>query len=64
MIHTKKSANYVNILSNQERIAHCDVCGKEMNIYDADVTKFTYGKSLCKDCLMKKIIDESELVSQ
>lgn len=60
----EKKRNYVNILSNQERIAHCDVCGKEMNIYDADVTKFTYGKSLCKDCLMKKIIDESELVSQ
>lgn len=40
-------------MGNQERTAHCEICGKEMNVYDADVTKYTYGKAMCKECLEK-----------
>lgn len=41
----------VDITGGAERIAHCEICGKEINVYDADVTKNTYGKSMCKNCL-------------
>lgn len=46
----------LDISGGAERVAHCDVCGKEMNVYDADVTRYTYGKAMCSECLLKHII--------
>lgn len=34
-----------------KRIEHCDLCGNEMNVYDADITKETFGKKMCTKCL-------------
>lgn len=46
----------IDISGGQVRVAHCEVCGKEINTYDADVTKYTYGKAMCKDCLQKYLL--------
>lgn len=48
----------IDISGGQIRVAHCEVCGKEINTYDADVTKYTYGKAMCKDCLQKYLLSE------
>ena len=48
----------IDISGGQVRVAHCEVCGKEINTYDADVTKYTYGKAMCKDCLQKYLLSE------
>lgn len=38
-------------LSGVIRETICDVCGKEMPTYDHDITKETYGYSICTKCL-------------
>lgn len=48
----------IDISGGQVRVAHCDVCGKEINTYDADVTKYTYGKAMCKDCLQNYLLSQ------
>lgn len=48
----------LDISGGQTRVSHCDVCGKEMNTYDADVTRYTYGKAMCGDCLNNYLISE------
>ena len=48
----------IDISGGQVRVAHCEVCGKEINTYDADVTKYTYGKAMCKDCLQDYLLSE------
>lgn len=54
---TKEAKNApIDISGGQVRVAHCEVCGKEINTYDADVTKYTYGKAMCKDCLQKYLL--------
>ena len=56
---TKEAKNTpIDISGGQVRVAHCEVCGKEINTYDADVTKYTYGKAMCKDCLQKYLLSE------
>ena len=32
----------------------CDVCGKPMNKYDAQITEATFGKKICINCLAKE----------
>lgn len=50
--YQEKSAKNKNIpLYEEVRVEYCDVCGKKMNGYDADITKSTYGKRICVDCL-------------
>lgn len=56
---TKEAKNTpIDISGGQVRVAHCEVCGKEINTYDADVTKYTYGKAMCKDCLQNYLLSE------
>lgn len=38
-------------LTNTTRQGTCDVCGNDMSIYDYDITKETYGYSICIKCL-------------
>lgn len=53
----KQSKDVMLSLVDSDRICKCEMCGLEINKYDADITKETIGKSLCKNCLEKKIID-------
>lgn len=43
----------ININGGTERIEYCEVCGKKINVYDADVTRSTFGKAMCANCLEK-----------
>lgn len=47
----KEAKEQVLTLNLGERKEYCDICGEEMNVYDADVTKYTYGKRICVKCL-------------
>lgn len=51
----KKSSN--NII-DFERKEYCSICNCEMNKYDADITKYTYGKPICVKCLEKNILED------
>lgn len=42
-----------------DRSEKCEMCGKEMNKYDADITKSTYGKAICIECLEKEIMSNN-----
>ena len=56
---TKEAKNTaIDISGGQVRVDYCEVCGKEINTYDADVTKYTYGKAMCKDCLQNYLLSE------
>lgn len=44
-----------------DRTEKCDVCGCEMNKYDADITRSTYGKSICMKCLEKEIMSNNNI---
>lgn len=58
--YDKKEAKERTILFNPtERVERCDICGKEMNVYDADITKYEFGKKICQDCL--RTIDLTKL---
>lgn len=37
----------------QERKVYCEVCGKEMSVYDADILDYDGGMHVCTSCLMK-----------
>lgn len=39
-----------------KRVRVCAYCGKEMPLYDGDITEKTYGKAICIDCLKNNII--------
>lgn len=39
-----------------ERVEKCDLCGVKINTYDADITRETYGKALCINCLENEIL--------
>ena len=55
----KESKNTaVDVSGGQLRVSHCEVCGKEINNYDADVTKYTYGKAMCMDCLQGYLLSD------
>ena len=43
----------VDTTGGEERVARCEVCGKEINTYDADITRATFGKAMCANCLEK-----------
>lgn len=43
-----------------DRSEKCEMCGKEMNKYDADITKSTYGKAICIECLEKEIMSNND----
>lgn len=43
----------ISITGDEKRVAYCDICGKEISTYDADITKYTFGKAMCKECLEK-----------
>ena len=46
-------------LSNSERVRYCCQCGKQMSVYDGDITEDTYGYPLCKECLEKTLLLEN-----
>ena len=52
----RKSDNPTFVMS--DRIEHCEVCGKEMNTYDADITRQSIGRAVCVNCLEKELIGE------
>lgn len=45
----------------KERVAVCDICGKTIPLYDADITKEDFGYSMCVECLEKKLIEENKI---
>ncbi|MBR6515733.1 MAG: hypothetical protein IKT40_02640 [Bacilli bacterium] len=49
----RKNSTYV--IQVEERVGNCDVCGNEMSIYDYDITKETFGYSICSKCLEKNL---------
>ena len=51
--YKNKDAKSIQMFA-EERKAYCSVCGKEMNVYDADITINEYGKPICVDCLKEK----------
>lgn len=50
--NTPKNVDF-DLAAAKERVAHCEICGKEMNTYDADITRSTFGKAMCAECLEK-----------
>lgn len=45
----------VSFENADEPIKTCECCGRKIDSYDANLTKFEFGESLCKDCLKKKL---------
>ena len=43
-------------LGAEERKYYCDDCGKEINSYDANITKSTFGRQLCQDCIKANML--------
>ena len=54
-----KNPEYSYNDSNQRK-RECSVCGKEISVYDGDVTEVTFGKAMCHDCLIKYFEEESK----
>lgn len=52
-----KNADF-DMTPTKKRVAHCEICGKEMNTYDADITKSTFGKAMCAECLEKYLYNQ------
>ena len=50
----------VDITGGAARVTKCEICGDEMNVYDADVTKYTYGKCICKKCLPEYLLSQNK----
>lgn len=46
-------------LNNTERVRYCCQCGKQISVYDGDITEETYGYPLCKECLEKTLLLEN-----
>lgn len=51
--HASKKLEY-NFYEDK-RTETCDICGEEMSVYDADITRGTFGYSMCIKCLEKKL---------
>lgn len=47
----------------QTRREVCSICGKEMHTYDADITKITFGYTMCTECLENKLKKENKIES-
>lgn len=45
----------VKIVNNENDIKKCGICGQIINGYDANITKYDFGISLCSNCLKKKL---------
>lgn len=43
--------NSILDLTNNVRLVKCDKCGGDMSVYDYDITKETFGYSICTKCL-------------
>lgn len=43
------------MLFDVDRKEYCDICHKEIDKYDADITRATYGKAFCIECLKKHL---------
>lgn len=52
----KKQKNTESYSIKDNSSFHCDICGKEINLYDAQITEQTLGKKLCNSCLEKEIL--------
>lgn len=52
----KKENNFT--FGNIKRITTCDKCGKEISNYDSDITRGTFGISMCSKCLEKYLEEE------
>lgn len=55
---TKQKKDNTYVVFNEDRVEKCSECGAEINKYDSDITKETYGKSLCLKCLEEKILKD------
>lgn len=51
----KESKNSCLDLTNSIREEVCSLCGENMSVYDADITKETLGYSICTKCLEKNL---------
>jgi hypothetical protein len=57
--YEKKESKYLEYnMYDEQRIEKCDKCGNEMSVYDADITRATFGESLCVSCLENKLEKE------
>ena len=56
---TAKNPEYSYNNTNQRKRV-CSVCGKDISVYDGDLTEATFGKSMCHDCLIKYFEEESK----
>ena len=42
-------------IMDEQRVRKCAECGKDINVYDGDITEATFGIALCSECLEKRI---------
>jgi hypothetical protein len=57
--YEKKESKYLEYnMYDEQIIEKCDKCGNEMSVYDADITRATFGESLCVSCLENKLEKE------
>lgn len=54
----KESKHLEYNMYDEKRVEKCDICGDEMSVYDADITRGTFGEALCIKCLEKKLEKE------
>lgn len=58
--YQNKECKNVNLsLIETQRKRYCSSCGKEIDLYDGDITEKTYGYPLCNDCIKK--LDEFKI---
>lgn len=50
---SKASKTQTVSINTEMRKEKCEICGSEMNVYDADVTRYEFGKAICTNCLKK-----------
>lgn len=49
---------------NTVRTEKCQNCGAEVNVYDADIVKYSLGKVLCIDCLEEELLKNNQINSK
>ncbi len=54
---TRKN-NIFDLLGDKDKVFFCDNCGKELTENDYDITKYTFGRPLCKDCLKNTLLSK------
>lgn len=54
----ERKNNIFDILGDKDRVVLCEVCGKEISEYESDITQYTFGKHMCKDCLKNCLLSK------